>query len=256
MKPLILVTNDDGIDSPGLMAAAEAASRTGEVLIVAPATQQTGMGRAFPRFPEQGMIKEHSLSINNRLVTGYSVNGSPAYTVAHGIMEIASRKPDLCVSGINYGENLGLTLTCSGTLGAVFEADSHDVRGIAISREIDLSGQRTTDFQTLSWDQEIEITTYWIKEVLEKGMPKQASMININIPAGVKCPVQYYLTRQSRQNYFEFIKPERNEWGTPWELKSRRRVYEESLETDSDIYTLYKRKAVSVTPLTWDLSIK
>ena len=130
-RPLILVTNDDGIHSPGLYAAAQAAAKIGDVLIAAPHTQQTGMGRSFPRCPDDGIIEE--IDVQERMreefwyeemydgeIRAYAVHGSPARAVAHGVLELADRKPDLCVSGINYGENLGTCLTCSGTMGALF----------------------------------------------------------------------------------------------------------------------------------------
>ena len=76
MKPLILLTNDDGIDSPGLLAMAEAAEEFGELLIAAPALQQTSMGRSFPRTEKLGIIKERRLSVNGKEQLGYGIYGS------------------------------------------------------------------------------------------------------------------------------------------------------------------------------------
>ena len=70
MRPLILITNDDGINSPGLLAMAESAERVGDVVIVAPACQQTSMGRAFPRTNDLGVIDEHELYLNGRKIKG------------------------------------------------------------------------------------------------------------------------------------------------------------------------------------------
>ena len=97
MKPLILITNDDGIHSPGLAAAACAAADLADILIVAPHTQQTGMARAFPRTEDAGIIEEEWIQINGQEVRGYGVHGSPALAVAHGVLELAERKPDLCI---------------------------------------------------------------------------------------------------------------------------------------------------------------
>ena len=121
-RPFILLTNDDGIESPGIRAAAEAVLDLGDLIIAAPAKQQSGMGRAFPRLEDTGIIETSCIRINGQEIPAYGVHGSPALAVAHGILEIADRKPDLCISGINYGENLGQTVTCSGTLGAAIES--------------------------------------------------------------------------------------------------------------------------------------
>ncbi len=255
VKPLILITNDDGIYSPGLAASAEALCDIGELLIVAPRHQQTGMGRAFPRTPELGIIEECPLTINGKTVTGYGVQGSPAFTVAHAIMELATRKPDLCVSGINYGENIGTVLTCSGTIGAVLEACSYYIPGIALSLETDLKSQRSEDYIQMDWSYAKEIAKYWVQKFFLEGMPKNAEMLNINIPYGEISPDKFRITRQSRQNYFEFIKPEPRDLSKPISLKSRIFVDETTLEENSDIYAVYKDRITSVTPLNWDMSL-
>ena len=135
MKPLIIVTNDDGVYSPGLCAAAEAVQDLGDLLVVAPRFQQTSMGRSFPKSKDVGIIEKIKIMLNGCEIEAYGVHGSPAHAVSHGILELAYRKPDLCISGINYGENLGLSISCSGTIGAAFEADSYDIPSIAISRQ-------------------------------------------------------------------------------------------------------------------------
>ncbi len=135
-KPLILITNDDGIASKGLRSAAEACDPLGEVLICAPTVQQSGTGRSMPPTSE-GRIFPQGVAINGRTITGYAVEGTPAQVVQHGMFEIADRPVDLVVSGINYGENLGEGITVSGTVGATMESASFRVPSIAISLETD-----------------------------------------------------------------------------------------------------------------------
>ena len=108
-RPLILVTNDDGIHSPGLYAAASVAVKSGDVLIAAPHTQQTGMGRSFPGYPDNGVIEKIetedmklSGEITGNKILAYGIHGTPALAVAHGILELAEHTPDLCISGISY----------------------------------------------------------------------------------------------------------------------------------------------------------
>jgi 5'-nucleotidase len=128
--PLILVTNDDGILSPGLRAAAEAVAGLGELLLAAPATQQTSMSRAFSHDTDAGVIERVEMRVGGRAVPAYAVSGSPALTVTHAVLELAERPVGLCVSGVNYGENIGGSIGVSGTVGAALEAANHGIPGI------------------------------------------------------------------------------------------------------------------------------
>ena len=108
----------DGIQSEGLLAAVRAAKEFGEVIVVAPAKQQTAMGPgAYRRTKDMGIIRKVDYEVE-----AYAVNGSPGYCAAFGLLEILDTLPDLVISGINFGCNMGLALTCSGTLGAALEA--------------------------------------------------------------------------------------------------------------------------------------
>ncbi|MDD2980706.1 MAG: 5'/3'-nucleotidase SurE [Hespellia sp.] len=254
MKKLILITNDDGIRSPGLKAAAEAADAYGDLLIAAPIGQQTGMGRAFPRTEDQGIIEKIPLNINGREQIGYGVHGSPSYAVAHGVLELADRKPDLCISGINYGENMGMVLTCSGTVGAAIEAVSHGIPGIAVSLEADLSFQRMNEYPDISWDKSKEVLDMWIGKVIREGMPEKTDILNINIPLALEDSRLFRVTVQSRQNYFCFIKPQSRDFSQSFKLNSERKVDMMSLEKNSDIYATYVEHVTSVTPITCDMS--
>lgn len=256
MKPMILITNDDGILSPGLAAAAEAVADLADVVISAPHTQQTGMGRAFPRTEDTGIIEAVEMSVRGRSMKGYSVHGSPAFAAAHGILELSERKPDLCISGINYGENLGTVLTCSGTFGAALEAVSHKVPAIAVSLEADLQIQRSNEFQDTDWGASMNVLRTWVSRVLQEGMPKDVDILNINVPAKPAKWGEYRITTQSRQNYFQFIKPEKRELGQPFLLKSHLWVDEDTLEKDSDIYAVYVDKIASVTPVNIVMSVE
>ncbi|MBO9362760.1 MAG: 5'/3'-nucleotidase SurE, partial [Thermoflexus sp.] len=130
--PLILVTNDDGIRSPGLRAAAAALQDLGQVIIVAPLDQWSGAGRSMPSTTE-GRIYPELVRVNGVVIRAYAVEGTPAQVVDHALLEILSRPPDLVVSGINYGENVGSGVTISGTVGAALEAASFGIPALAVS---------------------------------------------------------------------------------------------------------------------------
>lgn len=254
MKPYILLTNDDGIFSPGLHAMAEAVADLGELLIAAPHSQQTSMGRSFPRTPEQGIIERVQLSGLDDAAC-YCVYGSPAYAVAHAVLELADRKPDLCLCGINYGENLGTTVTCSGTLGAAFEANTHGIPAIAVSLEAPLSIQRKRDYPEYNWTAAQEIARKMVQAMWERGFPPQCKLLNINVPLAAESGTQYKMTRLSNQNYFNYLLPPERDFGSSFELKCERSVDLQNLEPDSDIYATYVQHMISVTPMSLDMTV-
>lgn len=254
-KPLILITNDDGVYSPGLWAVIESVKEFGDLLIVAPISQQTSMGRSFAKGPDVGIIEKIILHIDGVEVIAYGVHGSPALAVSHGVLELSVKKPDLCISGINYGENLGLSITCSGTVGAAFEADSHGIPSIAISRQADLSMQHSNEFADLDWAACKYITKKVVEEVLKSGFPSNVSILNINVPDKATEHTVVRYTKQSRHNYSAFIKPEPRDFSKAYTLKSRIDLNRDDIDRGSDIYAIAFDKVISITPLTWDLSM-
>ncbi|NCC77251.1 MAG: 5'/3'-nucleotidase SurE [Clostridia bacterium] len=254
MKPLILMTNDDGVFSPGLAAAVAAVQDLGELLIVAPRFQQTTMGRSFPHQEQTGSIERVRIQSAGKNFPAFGVVGSPAQAVAHGILELADRLPDLCISGINYGANLGLSLTCSGTLGAAFEADSQGVPSIAISRQTPLHWQRTSDYPEADWSAAQQCLATVVKHVIAGQFPRQASILNINVPDQPVQPLDIRWTRQSRFNDSNFVKPGPRDRMKGFCLETIQNQAYASLPRDSDAYALYMDKAVSITPLTWNMT--
>jgi len=92
------------------------------------------MGRAVPRGGRIGAITPVPLQVGDEKVTGYAVHGSPVIAVSHAVLELADAPIRLCVRGINYGANIGLTINVSGTVGAAFEADAHGIAALAVAR--------------------------------------------------------------------------------------------------------------------------
>ena len=111
-RPLILVTCDDGIESPGLRAAVRSVMNLGEAIVSAPCEQQSGAGRSLPTFND-GSIHEIDYVVDGQAVPAYAIHGSPAQAVLYALVEVVLRHPSLCVSGINSGENVGSGVTGS-----------------------------------------------------------------------------------------------------------------------------------------------
>ena len=125
-----------------------------------------------------------------------------------------------------------------------------------MSLEADLQIQRSNEFQDTDWGASIEVLRTWTSRVLQQGMPKDVDILNINVPARPAKRGEYRITTQSRQNYFQFIKPEKRELGQPFLLKSHLWVDEDTLEKNSDIYAVYVDKIASVTPVNIVMSVE
>ena len=129
-KPLILVTNDDGITAPGLRTLIHIMNEIGEVVVVAPDSPQSGMGHAITISDTLYCKKE---KIDDGPQQEYSISGTPADCVKFAVREILHKKPDLCVSGINHGANSSINVIYSGTMSAAVEAGLEGIKSIGFS---------------------------------------------------------------------------------------------------------------------------
>jgi 5'-nucleotidase len=253
-KPNILLTNDDGIRSPGLWAAAEALSRLGFVTVAAPREQSSGAGRSLPSTSD-GIIREEMVEVHGQQWRVFAVGGTPAQAVQHGLLEILSVKPDLVVSGINYGENVATGVTVSGTVGAAMEAASMGIPAMAISLETDkihhLSYSTEIDFSTAA-----HFTAVFGRLLLERSLPAGIELLKVDIPADATPETPWDWTRLSLQRYYIPTKPKRVSWDVP-EPVGYDLSYDLEIEPEtSDVYTLVRKRRVSVTPLTLDMTAR
>lgn len=184
----ILITNDDGIYSPGLMALAIVAQRFGKVRVVAPDVEQSSMGHAITGSRPLSYKKS---PINFGDIDAYRVNGTPADCVSLGTHLWA--KTDVVLSGINMGLNLGNSMWHSGTLAGAKQAVLLGVKGIALSTP---AGDIEPDFKLL--EQYVETT---LRILLEN---KEVNLINVNFP---KHPKGIKWTRQSVRQYDGMVMP-------------------------------------------------
>lgn len=247
-KPLILISNDDGIDSPTLDLLVQSVFDIGDILVVVPATNQSSMGRSYPRLPDSGIIQKVSKIIEGVEIEAYSITTSPTMAIDHAIEEITRRKPDICLAGINPGENVGSTMTASGTVMAAIEASSYGLPAIAFSM-ID------------SPKIDCNAVAYWCHKitanVLDQGLPKLVSALNVNFPENLSKNSEVAITRLSEQVYYESEKPENSrDWAKPYHIKSKRVINKITLEKDSDIYNLIELGNISITPISWDFTAR
>ncbi len=251
-KPQILLSNDDGIESPGLWAAAETLSELGFVHVAAPRDQSSGAGRSLPSTSD-GLIHVRQVTVNNKEWTVHAVGGTPAQTVLHAIMEILPERPHLVVAGINYGENLGSGVTVSGTVGAALEAAALGVPAIAVSLETEprhhLSHSDEVDFNAAAY-----FTAYFSRLMLEKRMPADVQVLKIEVPCDATPDTPWAVTRLSHQRYFIPTPPVRSSWNAPARVGYRVMDDLDKDDPQSDVYAVRIRRWVAVTPLSLDMT--
>jgi len=251
-RPLILVTNDDGFDSPGLRAAAQAALQLGEVLVAAPSGQQTAAGRSMPGVgPLQ--IEPRALRLRGQDVAGYAIPTSPALAVMYGVLVLADRAVDLVISGVNFGENLGSEITASGTIGAALEAAAMGIPALAVSRETHKHYHFNPE-EGLDFSASEHFTELFGGMLLARPMPPGVDVLKVDVPDTAAPDTPWRVTCVSRQRYFYPVPPENKDISKPVLVDYDVRVYEGSLEPDSDIRAVAVDRVVSVAPLSLDLS--
>jgi len=251
-KPQILLTNDDGIRSPGLWAAAAALSEIGYVTVTAPREQSSGAGRSLPNTSD-GIIVEEQVQVNGQVWSVFAVGGSPAQSVLHGVLEVLKFKPDLVVSGINYGENVASGVTISGTVGAAMEAASLGIPALAVSLEAHskyhLSYSDDVDFSVAA-----DFTARMARLLLSKKLLQDVNLLKVDVPSDATAETPWQLTRVSRQRYYEPVAPERASWSEPGAVGYRESANLKYEPEDTDVYVLRTKRWVSVSPLSLDLS--
>jgi 5'-nucleotidase len=165
----ILLTNDDGIYAPGLAAIEQELARLGQVTVVAPAIEQSGVGHSIT-FLSPLMAKEVFDGDRRR---GWAVEGSPADCVKLAVGEFCPRRPDLVVSGINGGLNVGINVLYSGTVAGATEGALFGIRSIAVSLEYD---------ERPKFDRAAQLAVDLIEQIIEEQDPREHPLYNINIP--------------------------------------------------------------------------
>jgi 5'-nucleotidase len=169
-RPLILITNDDGVSAPGIRALIEVMTTIGDVAIVAPDKPQSAMGHAITI---NNTLHLNKISKDTDSFIEYSCSGTPVDCVKIAVHEILKRKPDLCVSGINHGSNSSINVIYSGTMSAAVEAGIEGIQAIGFSL---LDYDWNADFnQVKSFIKTITL------EVLKNKLP-EGVILNVNFP--------------------------------------------------------------------------
>ena len=241
-KPLILVTNDDGITAPGIRTLIRIMKEIGDVVVVAPDSPQSGMG--------------HAITVNNTLfleqvyidktndIKEFACSGTPVDCVKIAVDQILKKKPDLCVSGINHGFNSATNVIYSGTMSAALEAGMNGIPAIGFS---------LGDF---SWNADFEHVKDYVKKIalqtLKNGLP-EGVVLNVNFPKQTDNALKgMKICRQANATWIEKFDERTNPHGKKYYWLTGTFVNRDKGE-DTDEWAL-ANGYVSVVPVQYDLT--
>lgn len=240
-KPLILVTNDDGITAPGLRFLIRQMNELGDVVVVAPEGPQSGMGHAITI---NATLRCDEITVNDGPQRDFSCSGTPVDCVKMAVNVVLDRRPDLIVSGINHGSNASINVIYSGTMSAAVEGALEGIPSIGFSL---LDYRWDADFSHA----EQPIRTL-IREVMANGLPK-GTCLNVNIPKKSDDPIRgIKVCRQADANWTEeFDRREDPRGRSYYWLTGRFEVFDKGEDTDE---WALAHNYVSVVPIETDFT--
>jgi len=239
----ILLTNDDGIESLGLIAMKKELEELGEVFVIAPREERSGIGKAIT---SSGYVQVIEIKLEDGS-EGYATNGTPADAILLALNKILKRPPDLVVTGVNLGPNLGIDdLLNSGTLGAALEAAIHGIPAIAVSYcKKEFINQRVDKASITKEKLEfsVKFARKLVEFVLKNGMPPDIDIISINVPENADSK-KLRVTSLSYVGYKDIWTKEREGYRiSSWKLSD----YEDA-NPETDIHAV-KEGYISITPI-------
>ena len=195
----ILISNDDGVFAPGILAAKQAVEDLADVTVVAPDKNNSSVGRRLTLFKH---LKIESCELEDKS-RAYSVSGSPADSVVVGAKYVMDEKPDLVISGINQGVNISCDITSSGTVCAAFEAVSLGIPAIAVSLFMDPKTSYKRDEKgewhiDYNFDLTKKVLHDLVAKIIDEGFPEGVDLFNLNVPSNHEA---LFLSAQSHNLY-------------------------------------------------------
>jgi len=238
---LIMVSNDDGYNADGIKALTRSLKKLGRVVVVAPEWEQSGTGHSLTLYRPL-----RSKKISKDI---YAVNGTPTDAIMVGMNCLLKRKPDILISGINNGANMGDDVTYSGTVAAAIEGTILGIPSIAVSQIFD---KPPIESNIRAYDKAARFAARVAKSVLKYGIPK-GTLLNINVPDPVKADSRRHrVTRLGERVYHDVITEKIDPRGEPyfW-IGGHYTVTGDDLDTD---YSAIRDGYISVTPLDIDMT--
>ena len=243
-RPLILVTNDDGINAPGIRAVIEAVQPLGDVVVVAPNKPQSGMGHAITVHEPIFLKQSNSKFFTELGVEAWSCSGTPVDCVKLARDKILKRRPDVCVSGINHGSNASINVIYSGTMSAAMEGAIEGIPSVGFSL-MDFS--MTADFTAARF-----YARLIVQKMLEDSLPA-GTLFNVNIPIGTIDDIKgVKLCRQADAKWVEEFDERTNPHGRKYYWLTGN-FENNDTDPNSDVMAL-SEGWISLVPVRFDLT--
>ncbi|WP_110952873.1 5'/3'-nucleotidase SurE [Anaerosinus massiliensis] len=236
----ILLTNDDGINAPGIKALWQNLSTIADVFVVAPSFEQSAMSQAITMHMP---IRVQSYEFNTENVTGWSVDGTPTDCVKLALETLLTEKPSCVVSGINMGANLGNDILYSGTVSAAREGALHRIPSIAVS----LDSDKATDFALAA-----KFTVKFVTKMLEEQIEPN-TLFNVNVPKNMNQKHEdVAITKLGIREYENTFDRRQDPSGRSYYWMGGKIINSEN-EEDTDVSAI-KNNKISITPIHFDLT--
>jgi len=238
----ILISNDDGIDAPGIRALYDEISRIAKVTLVAPTSQRSGIGHAISLWNNLTLEERKT----NGNIWGYGLEGTPADCVKFAVTTLMKEPPHLVISGINRGQNVGNSIFYSGTVAAAAEGTMFGFPSIAVSLG-------TFDDNVARYDVAARFTARIANLILEKGLPAGV-LLNINIPNVSDEEIKgVVISKQGQSTFTDLFEPRERHNGLPAFRNIGGEITKSNGDEDYDDLVLAQNK-ISITPLRFDLT--
>ena len=247
-RQLVMVTNDDSVQSNGLIELARAVARHAEVIIVAPEQPQsaTALSMTFHKPLRVSGVQREEFDC-------FAVSGTPGDCVMIGVNKILPRRPDLVVSGINIGDNNSFQdILASGTVAAALEAAISGVPAIAFSMEVAEEAMFALEYHQPDFSKAAEAAGRIVGDVLQHGMPSDAEVLNVNFPSGMDGTEDVALTSVARRKYTDKVFVRKDPRGRPYYWLFGERLASFARDTDAD--AVISKRMISITPIVLNMS--
>lgn len=232
---LVLLTNDDGVNAKGLLALKREVSKIGQVWVVAPDREQSATSHS--------LTLQHPLRINKTGERFYSVDGTPTDAVMLAVHAILKRRPDILISGINHGPNMGDDVSYSGTVAAAMEGTILNIPSIAVSN---------VNWDAKHFESAARFVRRLAKFVLENGLPKY-TFLNVNVPDSKQPVTEYRITRLGKRVYSDVVIEKIDPRGRNYYWIGEQTPIWERKGDDTD-FAAIKKGYISITPLHLDMT--
>lgn len=244
----VMVTNDDSVQSDGIVALARAVSKKADVVIVAPEQPQSATALSLTFHKPLRVTKVRRAEFDC-----YAVSGTPGDCVMIGVNKLLPRRPDLVISGINIGDNNTLQdILASGTVAAALESAITGIPAIAFSLEVGEDALFALEYNQPDFSAAAEIASEIAGDVLEHGMPPGAALLNVNFPSHVDSKTEITLTEIGRRKYTDRVIVRKDPRGRAYYWLFGERLAHFPPKTDAEAVLMEKK--VSISPMLLNVS--